>query len=101
VFEPHSFAVLSGGAEDGVAGYLDLTWHGAHDEGQGRGRDLYVSVDVVRASRDGAFELYFCSTRCLRRFLAACVDRLEERMKRQAAEYAAARRKTRTARAQR
>jgi len=48
VFEPHSFAVLGGGAllmdrkrdygssDDRMNAYLSLTWHGAHDDGQGR-----------------------------------------------------------------
>jgi len=93
VLEPHSFAVLSGGALAGIDGFLNLTFHGAHDGGEGRKRAVYVSVDVVRDSKDGQFELYLCSTVCLRRFFAACVDRLDEKLKKQVAEFADYRRK--------
>ncbi len=93
VLEPHSFAVLSGGALSGIEGFLNLTWHGAHDGGEGRKRDVYVNVAVVRDSEHGQFSLYFCSTVCLRRFFAACVDRLDEKVKEQVAEFAEYRRK--------
>jgi len=93
VLEPHSFALLSGGALSGIEGFLSLTWHGAHDGGEGRKRDVYVSVDVVRDSKDGRFELYFCSTVCLGRFFAACVERLDEKVEKRVAEFADYRRK--------
>ena len=73
VFEPHSFAVLSGEAG------LDLTWHGAHDQGIGEHRDIHVGVSVVR-DVIGQFDLYFCSMKCLRAFLNDCVDELEARI---------------------
>jgi len=62
VFEPHSFALLSGGSMEGIEGFLHLNWHGAHDEGQGSDRDIYTSVPIVSSSEAGQFELYFCST---------------------------------------
>jgi len=63
-----------------MEGFLALQWHGAHDGGRGRHRDSYVIVDVVRDSRAGQYDLYFCSPRCLRAFLNACVDELEARI---------------------
>ena len=96
VFEPHSFAVLSGGASlvddderstaavpDGLRlnGGLDLTWHGAHeDSGVGSHRDIYEVLPIALDVEDGRFEIYFCSTTCLRGFLNDAVDTLELRM---------------------
>ena len=91
VFEPHSFAALSGGAclidpetgdggPDGrMQGFLDLTWHGGHGSGQGEHRERYSTLPLVRDAAGGQFDLYFCSTDCLRRFLNDCVDELERR----------------------
>jgi len=47
-----------------------------------------MSVDVVRDSQDGRFELYFCSTVCGRRFFAARMGRLDEELKQPVAEFA-------------
>jgi hypothetical protein len=77
----------------GIEGFLGITWHGAHDDGEGRKRDVYVNVDIVRDSEGGQFSLLFCSTVCLRRFFGACVDRLDEKVKKKVAEYAEYRRK--------
>lgn len=74
VWEPHSFAVLKGEVK------FDLTFHGAHDNGIGGNRDVYVGVEIVR-DRSGEFELYFCSPSCLRTFLNDGVDELEARIK--------------------
>ena len=92
VFEPHSFAVLSagallmdrehdsGGMSDNLDGFLNLTWHGAHDGGQGEDPEIGCIVDIMRDAVGGQGEAYFCSTQCLRRFLNHSVDELERRM---------------------
>jgi hypothetical protein len=95
VFEPHSFAALSGGAllvnrktgdggpDDRLDGFLDFTWHGAHtnEGGVGKAPDIHEASAVAKNVRGGQFELLFCSTKCLRAFLNYAVDNLEERMK--------------------
>jgi hypothetical protein len=63
-----------------MEGFLALHWHGAHNDGSGRPRESYVVLDIVRDSRAGQFDLYFCSPGCLRAFLNACVDALEARI---------------------
>jgi hypothetical protein len=92
VFEPHSMAILaagallmdrakdSGGPSDRLDGFLALHWHGAHDGGKGKVRDVYCAVDIIRDSVGGQADLYFCSTKCLRTFLNACVDELERKV---------------------
>ena len=89
VFEPHSFAMLGGGAlflnrnrdsggpDDRMDGYLSLTWHGAHEEGEGKDRDIYSVVQIAKDVRGGQYDVYFCSTKCLRSYLNFCVDQLE------------------------
>jgi len=89
VFEPHSMAILSAGAllmnrvedsgemSDDLDGFLSFTWHGAHDEGHGADREIGCIVDVIRDAIGGQGELYFCSTKCLRKFLNQSVDELE------------------------
>lgn len=89
VFEPNSFAFISGGASASPAqtegspplrrhAFLSLVWHGAHDVGIGEDRGIYASVDIAEEVEGGSFELHFCSTRCMREFLNSCVDALEE-----------------------
>ena len=39
------------------------------------------AAEIVRDTNFGQFDLYFCSTPCLRRFLNACVDELERLLK--------------------
>jgi hypothetical protein len=92
VWEPHSMAVLTagalfmnrreklGGPSNKMDGFLSLAWHGAHDGGKGRGKEIGCVVDIIRDAVGGQADLYFCSTGCLRRFLNACVDELERRM---------------------
>lgn len=95
VFEPHSFASLSGGAlliddaEGGSAAipgglrlqaYLDFLWHGAHEGGSGTDRDIHEVLSVADRVEGGQYELYFCSASCLRAFLNAAVDSLEARI---------------------
>ncbi len=92
VFEPHSMAILavgamlmdratdSGSMSDDLDGFLALHWHGAHDGGKGKDRELFCGVDIVRDAFGGQADLYFCSTKCLRKFLNACVDELERKV---------------------
>jgi len=92
VWEPHSMAVLSagallmnrreksGGPSNKMDGYPSLEWHGAHNGGKGRDKEIGCMVYVIRDVVGGQADLYFCSTLCLRRFLNACVDELERRM---------------------
>jgi hypothetical protein len=91
VHEPNSMAIINGGAllmsEDRLIGgmdprldgFLSLIWHGAHEGGHGQWRDRCSMVRVADGCRGGQFEMYFCSTGCLRGFLNDCVDRLEAR----------------------
>jgi hypothetical protein len=93
VLEPHSFAALSGGAilmnrrnntgssSDKLDAYLDLTWHGAHDNGNGKNREIYTVKYIALDVRGGNFCLYFCSSKCLRSFLNSCVDEFEHSIK--------------------
>ena len=73
----------SGGPDPRLDGYLDFTWHGAHDGGAGPHRDVYENLSVVRHVRGGQFDLMFCSTKCLRAFLNMLVDDLEHRIRRE------------------
>jgi len=94
VFEPHSLAVLgvgallmdrdedSGGPSPDLDAFFHLTWHGAHDGGEGEDREIGCMLDVVRDIRGGQAEMYFCSTECLRQFLNYCVDELERKVAR-------------------
>jgi hypothetical protein len=89
VHEPNSMAILNGGAlmmsvdrqcgqmDPRLDGFLSLIWHGAHDGGRGEWRDCGAEVRIADNCPGGQFEIYFCSTSCLRAFLNDCVDRLE------------------------
>ncbi len=93
VLEPHSFAILEGGAllmdrrsksggpDDNMEGFLDLAWHGAHDGGKGKDKGIGGFVEIAKDIRGGQFEIYFCSTKCLRSYLNFCVDELERQVK--------------------
>ncbi|MFZ4775954.1 MAG: hypothetical protein ACOYM3_11350 [Terrimicrobiaceae bacterium] len=70
----------SGRMSDDLDGFLSLTWHGAHDKGEGKDREIYASVDLAENTRGGQFEVYFCSTDCLRSYLNFCVDELEKKI---------------------
>lgn len=105
VYEPHSMAILNAGAMRRVgkdqyematdaAAFLTLSWHGAHSGGQGARAGLYASVDVADAVANGQFDLYFCSTMCLRGFLNYIVDALESKIEIAAAKKRQAARKT-------
>jgi hypothetical protein len=68
-------------ATDSVA-FLTMTWHGAHPDTGGSGGDagIHASIDIADTVAHGQFDLYFCSTACLRQFLNDCVDALEARI---------------------
>ena len=63
-------------------GFLDLAWHGVHDGGSGMHREVHARVPLAKDTPAGQFEFYFCSIRCLRAFLNAWVDRLDDRIQR-------------------
>lgn len=65
---------------DKIAGYLSFVWHGAHDEGEGDFREMDHMIDIVDKAPDGQFQLSFCSTSCLRKFLNQAVDELERQI---------------------
>ncbi len=93
VLEPHSFAMLGGGAllmnrkdnsggpNDKMDGFLYIAFHGAHNGGLGKDQGIGGMIELARDVRGGQFDLYFCSTRCLREYLNYCVDELEEKIK--------------------
>ena len=62
-------------------GFLALEWHGAHDGGQGKDRDIYEMIEIAKDVRGGEFDICFCSTKCLRAYLNFCVDELEKKLK--------------------
>lgn len=91
VYEPHSMAILNAGAmrqvgkdryemATDVQAFMTLVWHGAHTGGKGKFPEVFASVDVADQVVHGQFDLYFCSTSCLRGFLSYCVDALEQRI---------------------
>jgi hypothetical protein len=93
VMEPHSMAILSGGAlakvgrnaysgpTKGLKGNLSFVWHGAHDSGEGDHRNTFVHFDITCDVEGGLFNLMFCSVKCLREFLSSCLDEFERRVK--------------------
>jgi hypothetical protein len=92
VLEPHSMAIFAGGSiyaggrrgiPDELEGFASITWHGAHDGGIGDDRDIYVSTDFARDCQGGQFEIYFCSTGCLRAFFNSWVDALEAKVQKE------------------
>ncbi len=72
-----------GGPDDKLDGFFSFTWHGAHtnEGGIGRDADMYETLQIAKDVRGGQFSLYFCSTKCLRIFLNHAVDNLEEKIK--------------------
>ncbi len=71
VLEPHSFAALTsgamlmdrkgenGGPDDRMDGFLALEWHGAHDGGQGKDRDIYEMIEIAKNVRSGQYDIFF------------------------------------------
>lgn len=70
----------SGGPDDSMDGFLHMSWHGAHDGGIGKDKEIGARIDIARDVRGGQFELYFYSTNCLRSYLNYCVDELERKL---------------------
>ena len=92
MLEPHSMAIFAGGAlyagrkrgvPDELEGFTHITWHGAHDNGLGDDRDIYTAVDFARDCHGGQFEIYFCSTTCLRACFNSWVDALEAKIQKE------------------
>ena len=93
VFEPHSFVVLEAGAllmnrrtqdsrpSASLDGFLSLIWHGAHDGGAGRDRDITAVLPVADSVAGGQVAFYFCSPKCLRQFFRELVTSLEDRIR--------------------
>ncbi len=73
----------SGGPSGNLESYLNLSWHGAHDGGEGEDREIGLIMDIAQDVKGGQFDLYFCSTSCLREFLNSCVDELEKRIRKE------------------
>ena len=96
VCEPHTFIGLSGGAmlmnqkrtegwpDSRMDGFLDIYVHGAHWGGAGKYQDRSEHIFIAKDVKGGQFDLYFCSTKCLRAFLNYTVDELERKLKRKA-----------------
>ena len=74
---------LNGGFHDRMDGYTSVTWHGAHDNGLGKDRDIFTSVYFAEDCEGGQFEIYFCSTNCLRAFFGSWVDALEAKIEKE------------------
>ena len=71
---------------------LDIIWHGAHDSGVGEDRDIFTTVSLADECHDGEFDIYFCSTTCLRAFLNSWVDALETKIRQEKKRNAKSRR---------
>ena len=84
-----AFATVNGGAlmmdgdvdgmDERMRAFITLIWHGRHDH-DGEADDVYAGLDIVEDGAQGQFDLYFCSTACLRAFFNACVDKLEQKV---------------------
>ncbi len=90
VGEPHGMAALNAGAmrkvgkeryemADDTAAFFSLTWHGDHSDANKA--HAFATIYVADIVKSGQFDLYFCSTDCLRGFLNYCVDEVERRVK--------------------
>lgn len=88
IFEPNNFIVLEGGAllvdkkgdsilNKKMEGYLNLIWHAQHEKDVNIEGDSHL-LEIVKDSKNGQFNLYFCSTVCLRKFFNMLVDDLED-----------------------
>jgi len=85
--EGHPMVIVNAGAlvkvgderyaisEDAIA-FFTLAWHAQGIPSSGRS----ASVDVADMVQGGQFDLYFCSTQCLRAFFNRCVDALEQKI---------------------
>ena len=79
-----NFVCLGGGAllkedenvskiSDELDGFLNLTAH--YDD-----KELYENVLVFNNTKNGQFEIYVCSTDCMRKIFNIFVDKLEEKI---------------------
>lgn len=62
------------------AAFMTLVWHGDATPANPRRHGEFATVDIADLVNTGQFDLYFCSTDCLRNFLNYCVDELERRI---------------------
>ena len=62
-------------SEDATA-FFTLAWHACGIPSSGRS----ASIEVAEWVQGGQFDLYFCSTKCLRAFFNRCVDALEAKI---------------------
>ena len=92
--EPNSFAFINVGANkpfgedsmvpaDETEAFFTIGWHGAHSDmnGIGSSPDTGGEVEITKDVPGGQFEIYLCSTKCLRKFFNDCVDKLESKIK--------------------
>ena len=66
-------------ASDTVA-FFSLTAHQEMGGSGGKYPNTYAAVEIADKVASGQFDLYFCSTDCLRSFLNYCVDELERKI---------------------
>jgi hypothetical protein len=76
------FAFVSGGAIENAEGkpldfkkldgFVDIAFHGPPGD-----FEAYTVLLIAKDFSQGQFEIYFCSTGCLRNFFSTLVDRLE------------------------
>lgn len=82
-----NFFILNGGAlkkvneenfisTDDFVGFLNLTFHAGEDS-----KVSGATLDIVENSKFGQFDIYFCSTDCMRIFFNKSIDQLETKLK--------------------
>ncbi len=93
VWEPHTFVSINAGAllmdrrqrvgapSKDMDGYLDIGWHGAHDDGEGDFRETGGRLQIGDSVHGGQLCITVCSTKCLRKLFNTWVDDLEKKMK--------------------
>ena len=57
--------------------FLQFSWREALINGEGKDREIGATVEIARDVRGGQFDLYFCSTKCLRPYTRFCVNELD------------------------
>ena len=66
--------VNSGGPHPNMEAFLSLAWHGAHNKGLGKNRDIYNVLNIVDDVKGGQFEFYFCSIKCFKKWFNQIID---------------------------
>lgn len=77
------FYVLNGGAlekvnkntsmsSDILEGFLSVQYHSGE-----KNKNPGVNIDIVEKSKGGQFDIYFCSTNCMRQFFNKLIDTIE------------------------